>query len=172
MGDWQKKAALILSVASFVLLLGIGLLMPQKHNLVEKSDDLSIYRGISNASEERIQHLQDLVENLKDQIQQGRQREAGIAASLKQVEEEKQKLTQEIAQRINPKQEIAQVMQPAVIDAKPQQRVHVVAYGDTLSGISTKYYGTPKRWTEIYQANQNLIPNQNNLRLGTHLVIP
>jgi nucleoid-associated protein YgaU len=49
---------------------------------------------------------------------------------------------------------------------------YVVKKGDTLSKISKKFYGTPNRWQMIYEANRDRIPNMNNLRVGTTLVIP
>jgi len=52
------------------------------------------------------------------------------------------------------------------------QRAHIVGKGDTLSGISMQYYGTSKRWNEIYEANKEIIPNKNSIKAGTKLVIP
>ena len=49
---------------------------------------------------------------------------------------------------------------------------YVVQKGDTLSKISKKFYGTPNRWQMIYEANRDRIPNMNNLRVGTTLIIP
>lgn len=50
--------------------------------------------------------------------------------------------------------------------------LHKVSAGDTLSSISQKYYGTSKRWVEIYEANKEIIPNQNRLKPGLTLSIP
>lgn len=47
---------------------------------------------------------------------------------------------------------------------------HVVAKGDTLSEISTKYYGTVRKMQLIVAANPGLNPN--SLRVGTKLTIP
>jgi len=49
---------------------------------------------------------------------------------------------------------------------------YIVRKGDTLSKISKNFYGTPNRWQTIYDANRNRIPNMNNLRVGTVLIIP
>lgn len=51
-------------------------------------------------------------------------------------------------------------------------RVHVVAGGDTLSKISTLYYGTPSRWNEILAANRDILGENNNLVIGRTLRIP
>jgi nucleoid-associated protein YgaU len=54
----------------------------------------------------------------------------------------------------------------------PAVRTHVTTGGDTLTGISKKYYGTAARWHEIYNANRAVLPNENLLPQGVELVIP
>jgi nucleoid-associated protein YgaU len=50
---------------------------------------------------------------------------------------------------------------------------YVVQPGDTLSGISAKFYGTAAYWPGIYLANQPAIgPNPNVLHTGLVLIIP
>jgi nucleoid-associated protein YgaU len=51
-------------------------------------------------------------------------------------------------------------------------RVHLVSRGETLSGISQRYYGTATRWKEIYEANKDDIGDINRVKVGTALVIP
>jgi nucleoid-associated protein YgaU len=51
-------------------------------------------------------------------------------------------------------------------------RTYVVRAGDTLSGISRKFYGTPDQWRKIYQANRDILKGGNALRVGQRLVIP
>lgn len=51
-------------------------------------------------------------------------------------------------------------------------RRHVVVKGDTLFSLAQKYYGNRSRWRDIYAANQNVLPNENALRLGMELTIP
>ncbi len=53
-----------------------------------------------------------------------------------------------------------------------QVRYHTVGEGDSLSRISMRYYGTPGRWQEIYQANRDLLQGSNALRVGMQLRIP
>lgn len=56
---------------------------------------------------------------------------------------------------------------------KPGDRVHVVNRGDTLSALSTRYYGAPNRWQEIYNRNQGVIgADPNRLQPGMKIVIP
>ncbi|MBN4066959.1 LysM peptidoglycan-binding domain-containing protein [Simkania negevensis] len=52
------------------------------------------------------------------------------------------------------------------------QRTHVVQPGETLSAISQVYYGTPKKWQDIYQANINKLSSQHAIRTGMSLIIP
>ena len=51
-------------------------------------------------------------------------------------------------------------------------RFHIVTQGQNLSGISEIYYGDPGRWQKILNANKEKLPNPNNLRPGTKLIIP
>jgi nucleoid-associated protein YgaU len=51
-------------------------------------------------------------------------------------------------------------------------RIHVVASGETLTGISKEYYGTVDGKQTIINANKNAISNADTLREGTRLVIP
>ena len=56
--------------------------------------------------------------------------------------------------------------------APEQGRFHVVTGGDTLSKISTHYYGTPSRWGDILAANRDVLGENNNLVVGRTLRIP
>jgi len=58
------------------------------------------------------------------------------------------------------------------IELPGQGRVHVVAGGDTLSKISSTYYGTPARWADILAANRDILGETNNLVIGRTLRIP
>src|SRR5690606_15339629 len=51
-------------------------------------------------------------------------------------------------------------------------RYHTVVEGDSLSRISLRYYGTPNRWQEIFQANRDVLQGNNVLRIGMQLRIP
>lgn len=61
---------------------------------------------------------------------------------------------------------------PAPVPAKPAQRTHVIASGDTLLKISQTYYGTPNRWSEILAANREVLRDEKSLVIGKSLVIP
>jgi len=51
-------------------------------------------------------------------------------------------------------------------------RTYTVVAGDTLSHISGKVYGTNARWRDIFEANRNVMPNENSLRIGMELQLP
>lgn len=49
---------------------------------------------------------------------------------------------------------------------------YVVQSGDTLSGISRQFYGSPGKWARIAAANPTSIPNPDRLTVGVEIVIP
>ena len=51
-------------------------------------------------------------------------------------------------------------------------RRHTVAKGDTLFSLAQKYYGSRGKWHEIYEANRDVLPSENALKLGMELKIP
>ncbi len=62
--------------------------------------------------------------------------------------------------------------------AKPEKtggvktRFHTVQKGDTLSGISKKYYGSSKEYMKIFKANQPMLDNPEKIYPGQVLRIP
>ncbi len=59
---------------------------------------------------------------------------------------------------------------PATPTAAP--RIHLVEEGDTLTRISLRYYGPPRRWQEVFEANRDVLGTENALRPGQRLSIP
>ena len=51
-----------------------------------------------------------------------------------------------------------------------QYTVHVVQQGETLSSISTKYYGTPSKYTEILKFNN--MKNADSIKIADELKVP
>ena len=51
-------------------------------------------------------------------------------------------------------------------------RIHVVEKGDTLSGISARYYGSSDQWSKIFSANKTTLTDPDRLVPGTRLLIP
>jgi nucleoid-associated protein YgaU len=52
------------------------------------------------------------------------------------------------------------------------EKLHVVRKGETLWGISKKYYGSANHWQNILQANRSSIKDPKKLQSGTELIIP
>lgn len=50
--------------------------------------------------------------------------------------------------------------------------VHIVTEGENLNSISMKYFATPHRWADIYEANRDVIEDVNQLKVGTAIIIP
>jgi len=51
-------------------------------------------------------------------------------------------------------------------------KFHIVRKGETLSALSSKYYGSANRWQKILDANRSQVKNANRLKPGTKLFIP
>jgi nucleoid-associated protein YgaU len=56
------------------------------------------------------------------------------------------------------------------VTAGPQ--THTIQSGDTLSSISEKYFGTQKRFQEIFDVNRGVLANANRLPEGVVITIP
>ncbi len=54
----------------------------------------------------------------------------------------------------------------------PGTRLYRIKPGDTLSSISLQYYGSSSGWRFLYESNAQVIPNPNQLSVGTQIVIP
>ena len=76
-----------------------------------------------------------------------------------------------------PSEAVIEPPQPVVTQHKELEtagprRTHTVLSGETLSGISQKYYGTASGWQKIYVANRNILSSPDRLKPGMRLVIP
>ncbi len=49
---------------------------------------------------------------------------------------------------------------------------HVVTKGETLSKIAERYYGDPRLYKKIFEANRQLIKNPDLIQIGWKLRIP
>lgn len=66
----------------------------------------------------------------------------------------------------------APVVDPAPAPVAEEARVHVVADGENLSIISHRYYNTPNRWLDIFNANRDVMRSENHVVPGMKLRIP
>ncbi len=44
--------------------------------------------------------------------------------------------------------------------------------GDTLKSVAKQYYGAQRRWTQIYEANKDVVSSSGEVKAGAKLVIP
>ena len=51
-------------------------------------------------------------------------------------------------------------------------KTYTVQSGDSLTKISTRIYGDPNRWKDIYNANRDQLPNEHELKIGQVLRLP
>jgi len=68
--------------------------------------------------------------------------------------------------------DVASAGRNAAANTPAATRRHVVARGDTLFGLAQRYYGDRARWRDIYNANRDVLPNENSLSVGMELRIP
>ena len=123
--------------------------------------------------------LMDLVQTLK-QENEGLKRELITASSraqqLENVLGQARRSTQTQAYAQN--RQAAQVRsslpatQQAVLTLSNTPRAYTIRSGDTLSAISKRFYGTPTRWIDIYQANRDRISSESAIRVGQEIRIP
>ena len=59
-----------------------------------------------------------------------------------------------------------------VASSAPESKMHVVVSGDTLSKISKQFYGTPNKYTEIFEANKPMLSDPDKIYPGQVLRIP
>ena len=61
-------------------------------------------------------------------------------------------------------------------EAVPQQperpKTYIVEDGDTLYGVSKRFYGSIQYWKQIREANKTVISSDNRLRAGDTIVLP
>lgn len=96
---------------------------------------------------------------------------------LKQMREENARLKAQLAQtRLSyaPAKEAIQntVVSPMTSSETSRERTYVVQYEDSLSKISLKMYGSAVKWRIIYEANRDILPSANSLKIGMKLRIP
>ncbi|WPJ93954.1 LysM peptidoglycan-binding domain-containing protein [Coraliomargarita algicola] len=125
--------------------------------------------------------LMDLVKTLKQENDSLKRELMAATARVEQLENvlgQARRTTQ--AQASSAQQQAVQVrgstptQSAAVPTPSPSNapRTYTVQSGDTLSAISKRFYGTPSRWIDIYQANRDRLSSESALRVGQEVRIP
>lgn len=95
---------------------------------------------------------------------------------LKQVRSENAHLKTQLAQlrlsKEEAKQSVDEVVVPVCSDENYRERTYTVQNEDSLSKISLKMYGSAVKWNIIYEANRDILPSANSLKIGMKLRIP
>lgn len=122
--------------------------------------------------------LMDLVKSLKQENDSLKRDLMAAQARVQQLENvlgQARRSTQNQAGQV----QTVQIQPQAPAQVAPQAptpssapRAYTVQSGDTLSTISNRFYGTPSRWIDIYQANRDRLSSENALRVGQEIRIP
>ena len=59
-----------------------------------------------------------------------------------------------------------------VVSSSPESQMYVVVSGDNLSKISKQFYGTPNKYTQIFEANKPMLSDPDKIYPGQVLRIP
>ena len=59
-----------------------------------------------------------------------------------------------------------------VSDSSAESQMYVVKSGDNLSKISNEFYGTPNKYTQIFEANKPMLSSPDKIYPGQVLRIP
>ena len=96
---------------------------------------------------------------------------------LKQMREENARLKAQLAQTRLSHAPAKEAIKNTIVSATTpseasRERTYVVQYDDSLSKISLKMYGSAVKWKLIYEANRDILPSANSLKIGMKLRIP
>lgn len=125
-----------------------------------------------HAANKRAHEQELLIRELADSLQQQKRLIAKLENSRNNLKINLEATSQEHDETVTRDNRPLPQQIPQETPDKNNQQLHTVSKGETLSGISARYYGTSKRWATIYEANKSLITDANNLKVGTTLVIP
>ena len=153
----------------------------QVEQLIETAQKEFARQMVGQPYEGRLDRLDlmDLVQTLK-QENEGLKRELITASSrvrqLENVLGQARRSTQAQAYAQNGQAAQVRPSVPATQQAAPTPtnapRAYTIRSGDTLSAISKRFYGTPTRWIDIYQANRDRLSSESAIRVGQEIRIP
>lgn len=162
-------------------------LLADKASLMDKIESMEELASLYREEQNRREKLEKQYAAFDGHLQQQKKQLAHIQASRDSLVSEldrMRKAYEELALR-QPSQERNQQV-PSVTTSSPKvtysetpdrytdtiSRIHLVERGETLSGISKRYYGSATRWKELLEANQDTLHSDKDLKAGMVLVIP
>ncbi|MGZ0656672.1 Cell division protein CpoB [Coraliomargarita sp. W4R72] len=122
--------------------------------------------------------LMDLVKTLKQENDSLKRELMAATARVEQLENvlgqaRRSTQTQASSQPVRAQASTpTQTLAPSTPSPSNAPRTYTVQSGDTLSAISKRFYGTPSRWIDIYQANRDRLSSESALRVGQDVRIP
>lgn len=123
--------------------------------------------------------LMELVKTLKQENESLKRDLVAAETRVSQLENVLSQARRMPAPQVTPAPTIAlrqQSPQPPTNASPPNPqdvpRTYTVQSGDSLTSISRRFYGTPSRWIDIYQANRDRLASENALRVGQEIRIP
>lgn len=123
--------------------------------------------------------LMDLVKTLKQENDRLKGELMEATARVDQLQNVLGQARRATPSQLSPQSPPIEVAAPSRVASTPSvpapanaPRSYTVASGDTLSTISKRFYGTPSRWIDIYQANRDRLSSENALRVGQSIRIP
>lgn len=129
-------------------------------------------RDVSDELQRKYQEVMLQNEQLKHEIARLRERLA-VAGTASRTDGVVSGPASAVPEAVAPVEESAPVAgTPPQPERPPVPATHTVVAGDTLSAISQKYYGTPARWRDIYNANRVTMSSPSALKIGMVLKLP
>lgn len=120
--------------------------------------------------------------DLMEQLETERSKSASLQTRLTEAERNLQRMEVALANATggrapspataSPQTQPRQPTETASPSPQRAPQTHRIEAGDTLSSISRRYYGTPNRWMEIFEANRDRMASPNALRVGEEIRIP
>lgn len=150
------------------------------HYSTELQQALAKYNAIQQRADENDLQLNTLIEKLMSRekdllnsLEEETVKHAGFESNLERLDQSRKSLQSELDRaRANYASLLNGLSESATMPIAEMLKSHIIVPGDTLRGLSLRYYGSPNRWKEIYHANQASIKNQDQIPVGTKLTIP
>lgn len=133
---------------------------------------LKVAQALANTLINNSPEVKKVVQERNTLIQENNELKRKLAASLKRTSTPTpatppQTVTQTVPKSTTPVQQ----EKPIPATSQKPQIYHVIA-GDTLSKISTQFYGDSGKWDIIYEANKEMMRSPGDLKVGQTIVIP